>query len=189
MEMEYSTTHQMGDYPKSIIVLILGFFPFLGIVLSIAAICVSYSAYALDGYSLTYSLILFAYIMLVSIICFFFGWCFISRGLAKYRFTDIGLTAKFPLKKEIIIPWESFQQVCVCYAAYTTRGVRRANTVICCVKKGETKNGLGRWKTDNPFRYRSVICIEYREALLNGLVEKYCGTVVDLRNMPEYRLI
>lgn len=188
MDKEYSTTHQMGDYPKSIIVLILAFFPLLGIFLSISAICVSYSIYTFDGYPLIYSIVLFTCLMLISAICSFVGWAFISRGLAKYRFTDIGLIAKFPLRKEVIIPWESFQQVCVCYAAYTTMGKPRANTVICCVKRGETKSGIGRWKTDNPFRYRSVICIDYSEALFNGLVDKYPGTVVDLRNSPEYRL-
>ena len=187
MNKEYSTTHQMGDYPKSIIVLLLSFFPLLGIFLSISAVCVSYSTYTLDGH-LMCSLVLFAYMMLVSAICFSVGWVFISRGMAKYRFADIGLIAKFPLRKELIIPWGSFQQVCVCFAAYTTRGKPRANTVICCVKQGETKSGVGRWKTDNPFRYRSVICIDYSEALFNGLVDKYPGTVVDLRNTPEYRL-
>lgn len=187
MDKEYSTSHQMGNLPKSIIVLLLAFFPLLGLFFSIVAIYTSYSDY-INGYPLKSSIVWFTYIMLFSAFFYFVGWTFISSGLAKYRFTDIGLIAKYPLRKEVIIPWESFQQVCVCYAAYTTRGKPRASTVICCVKQGETKNGMRRWKTDNPFRYRSVICIVYSEALFNGLVDKYPGTVVDLRNMPEYRL-
>ena len=188
MNKEYSTTHQMGNYPKGIIVLMLACFPFLGIMLSFLAIYVLYSSYVLDGYSMASSLGIFAFVMLPSVFCYLLGWAYISAGLAQYKFTDSGLIATFPLRKDELIPWESFQQVCVCYAAYTTRGERRANTVICCVKKGETRNWLGRWKTDNPFRYRSVICIDYREALHNGLIEKYPGTVVDLRNTPQYRL-
>lgn len=188
MNKEYSTSHQMGNFPKGIIILMLGFFPFLGSILFFLSIYVLYSSYILDGYPLGYSCASFAFVMLVSIFCHLIGWAFISRGLAKYRFADNGLIAIFPLRRDEIIPWECFQQICVCYAAYTTRGERRANTVICCIKKGETRNGLGRWKTDNPFRYRSVICIEYNDALLNGLIEKCPDTVVDLRNTPEYRL-
>lgn len=188
MHKEYSTSHQMGNYPDIIIFAILSFFPFLGIFLSFSAVYVSYLTYVEDGYVLSYSIIVFMCIMPTSLVAYWIGWVFISRGLAKYKFTDAGLVAKFPLRKEELILWDEFQQVCVCYAAYTTRGERRANTALFCIKKGEVRNGHGRWKTDNPFRYRTVICIDYSESLYNGLADKYPGNVADLRDTPEYRL-
>ena len=67
----------------------------------------------------------------------------IDKALAKYRFEKEGLVVKYPFKKEELILWNEFQQVCVCYAAYTTRGTPRASSVICCVKKGEKNNIYG----------------------------------------------
>lgn len=188
MEKEYSTSHQMGNLPNFFIVLILSFFPLLGVFLFLVAIYVPYNSYVFEGETIAFSIRLFIFTMLLAISAFIIGWTLIKICLARYRFEDIGLAIKYPLEKEIIVPWEDFQQICVCYAAYTTRGERRASTVICCVKKGETKTSIGRWKTDNIFRYRSVICIVYSEPLLNGITEKYPGTVVDLRDTPQYRL-
>lgn len=188
MDKKYTSSHQMGDYPKFVIAIILSFFPLLGLTLAFSAFFVAYSTYANEGYPIEYALTIFGFIMLVAGFFCYLGWILIANGLAKYTFTDVGLVAKYPMKKELVIPWEEFQQVCVCHAAYTTRGTPRANTVICCVKKGENTNGLGRWKTDNPFRYRSVICIDFQNSLLKGLIEKYPGVVVDLRDTPEYRL-
>jgi len=178
----------MGSLPPFVIALLLSYVPLVGISLTFCAIYAAYSEYVYEGSPLLYTLVCFIGIMLVAAIFYWIGWIFIAMGLAKYTFTDSGLLVKYPARKEILIPWEEFQQVCICYAAYTTKGPRRANTVICCVKKGETKNGYRRWKTDSFFRYRSVICIDFRESLLNGLKEKYPGTVVDLRDTPEYRL-
>lgn len=178
----------MGQLHPFVVTLLLAIFPIIGIFITICAVYAAYSEYVYTGSSILYIIVCFLGMSLVAAICFWIGWLFIASGLAKYTFDDSGLLVKYPIRKEILIPWQEFQQICVCYAAYTTRGPRRANTVICCVKMGEKKNGSGRWKTDNPFRYRSVICIDFRESLLKGLEEKYPGTVVDLRNTPAYRL-
>ena len=85
-------------------------------------------------------------------------------------------------------PWQEFQQVCVCYAAYTTRGKKKANTVICCVKQGEKKNLHGRWKTDNPFHHRSVICIDYSPEYHADITRMCPYAVEDLRSTRAYRL-
>lgn len=187
-EKQYFSSHQMGSYPPIIIGAILGFFPILGFALAAGAIWVSCYSYIYEGTSLYSALQVLLFTMPGA--CFFciIGWMFISEGLAQYRFTRDGLSVKYPLQKEFTIPWDTFQQVCVCYAAYTTRGPRRANTILCCVKKGQKKNIYGRWKTDNIFYYRSVICIDYRESLLRGLQDVYPGTVEDLRNTLAYRL-
>ena len=188
MEKEYYSNTQMGNYPKYVVFLLFSFFPLLGILLACAAVYASFVSIVIDGSPLELGIALFVYTM--SVACFFFvlGWALLSTGLAKYRFKSDGLYAKYPARPEIKIPWDEFQQICICFAAYTTRGVPRANTVICCVKNGEKHNGRGRWKTDNPFRYRSVICIDYKPALVEGLKEKCPYTVVDLRNTPAYKL-
>lgn len=125
------------------------------------------------------------------IIAFFFilyGWATISRGLARYRFETNGLLVKYPLRPWCLIPWDKFQQVCIIYAAYTTRGERRANTAICCVKNGEKKAGNGRWKADNPFRFSSVISIAYTPELHEGIKDKCPYEVCDLRETQAYKL-
>lgn len=186
MEKEYQSRHQMGPYPKVVIYAILGFFPLLGIILTVAAIYVSYISFVFDGYTLLGALLVFAYIMLVACICYIVGWVCISNGLAQYRFAKSGLLVKYPLRSEHLIPWSEFQEICVCHAAikYGVGG----NSIICCVRKGEHKNWWGRWKTDNFFRYKTVMCIDYRPSLLEGLREMCPYPVEDLRDSPEYRL-
>lgn len=117
-----------------------------------------------------------------------FGLFSASMGCATYRFEEDGIYAKYPLQAPQVIPWDAFQQVCVCYGGYTTRGERKASTYICCVKKGEKPNVYGRWKTDNVFRHRRVITITYTPELHEGIKERCPYEVVDLRNTLNYRL-
>lgn len=184
----YCSTHQMGKYPKVVIIAILSAFPTLGVALIVCSIFASYSTIVYDGYPASIGFMLFASVGGTGCALFVIGWQFIMAGMTKYRFTKEGIYAKYPLKPEQLLYWDSFQQVCVCYAAYTTRGRQKANTVICCVKHGERKNFYGRWKTDNPFRYSSVICIDYSPALLNGIKDMCPYEVIDLRETPVYKL-
>lgn len=189
MEKQYSTSHQMGNLPNFFIVLLLSIFPLLGVFLFFFAFYVPYYDCVFEGGTIAaFEIGTFIFNILLAISAFMIGWTLIKICLARYRFEDIGLAIKYPLEKEIIVPWEDFQQICVCYDAYTPNVPRRTSTAICCVKKGETKNSVRRWKTDNIFRYRTLICIDYSEPLLNGITEKYPGTVVDLRDPPQYRL-
>lgn len=177
---KYETSHQMGSYPKIVIFLLLSVFPICGIVLLMLGI---YTVIVDDGYLLWPMLLWFSVVVCISGGFLSLGWAFISSGLARYCFEKEGLIAEYPLRKPILIPWEDFQQVCILNTAFTTVGERRANTVICCVKKGEKKNGYGRWKTDNPFRYRSVICIDYQPELYEGLIERCPYEVIDIREL------
>lgn len=184
----YETLHQMGCYSKFVIFLLLGFFPFLGIGLIVLGIYTSYVSIVDDGYPV---LVIFVFLLLVIGVSVFFlmlGWAFISAGLASYHFAANGLQVKYPLRVQQLIPWDEFQQVCIVYSAFTTRGRQRANVVICCVKKGEIKNIHGRWKTDNPFRYRSVISIAYTPELHQGIKDRYPYEVFDLRETQPYKL-
>ena len=120
----------------------------------------------------------------------YMGWCFMAAALARFRFLPEGLAATYPLHQEILIPWEEFQQVCVCYVgyphqdAYTGSEIRPG--VICCVKKGEKKDIFGRWK-ENPFRYRSVIYLIHKPEYLAALRQVCPYPVPDLRGLGNYR--
>ena len=114
----------------------------------------------------------------------------ISDLSACYQFHKNGLYVKYPFVNWQCIPWNSFQQICICYTAYSTRGPLRAKTVLCCVKKGEKKNLYGRWKTENPFHQRGVITfggLEIKPDLVLK-VQLYCSARIDdLRGYGNYR--
>lgn len=184
---KYISLSQMGPYPKSIVVFLLSFFPLLGFGIGISAFYLSWICLA-EGSNVALVLALFVIQMSIAAFCVVLGWTFICAGLAQYRFETDGLYVKYPLKEEFLIPWHDFQQVCICRAAYTTRVEHKANDVICCVKHGEKYNWKGRWKTDNPFKYRSVICIAYTSSLAEGITEKCPYNIPDLRNTLQYRL-
>lgn len=184
----YETKHQMGEHSKPVIILLLCMLPLIGAMLVSCAFYAAYAVIALDGYPLSIGLSLFVIVAAVGFTLIHIGWKFITAGLAKYRFAPNGIYAKYPLKPEVFYPWSVFQQVCVCYSAYTTRGPQKANTIICCIKHGEKKNLYGRWKTENPFRYRTVICVNFSLDLLYGVKEMCPFEVIDLRNTPAYKI-
>lgn len=184
----YETKHQMGEYSKPVIILVLCILPLMGTILVFCAFYASYTVIAHDGYPLGIGFFLLVIIGAVGFALILIGWKFIIVGLARYRFAPNGIYVKYPLKPEVIYPWSVFQQVCVCYSAYTTRGPRKANTIICCIKHGEKKNQYGRWKTENPFRYRTVICVNFSLDLLYGIKEMCPFEVIDLRGTRAYKL-
>lgn len=195
---KYFSSSQMGPYPKWFIALLLSFIPVFGLGIGILAFYVLWLARAEvwflrlhgipEGSFVLVGFLSFCFLIFLAIFFILLGWTLISAGLAQYRFETEGLYVKYPLRNEFLIPWDAFQQVCICRAEYTTRGPRKANDVICCVKHGEKTNLLGRWKTDNPFKYRSVICIAYTPYLAEGIAEKCPYDVPDLRETRTYRL-
>jgi len=185
---KYFSSTQTGSYPKWFVALLLSVCPVLGLGLAITAFYVSWLSLAEGESSIEFVIFFFVFTLIVAVFFLILGWVLISAGLAQYRFETDGLYVKYPLRNEFLVPWDAFQQVCICRAAYTTRGHRKANDCICCVKHGEKTNLLGRWKTDNPFKYRSVICIDYTPYLAEGIAEKCPYDVPDLRETRTYRL-
>ena len=119
--------------------------------------------------------------------CLYLGWCILARALARFRFLEEGLAVTFPLREEILIPWDAFQQVCVCYPGCPTRGFFSPGPgYLCCVKKGEKKNIYGRWK-DSDFHYRTVLMIGYRPEYLAAIRQVCPFRVPDLRGIGNYR--
>ncbi len=172
----------MGKCPPIVIFLILATFPIVGIALLALDVWLFFAMLGL-GESLGFVILWFVFIAGIAIFCLCVGAAFISRGLVRYKICSEGLWAKYPIEKLKLIPWEKFQEVCVCYAARTTRGEPRAHKVICCIMKGEKKNGYVRWKTDNPFMHRRVITMDYSTELYEAIKETCPHEIVDLR-MP-----
>ncbi len=130
----------------------------------------------------------FVEFMGIGILILIYAWEYMSVSFAKYEFNTDGVIVKYPMRAKKNISWDKFQQVCICYAGYTTRGERRAHSVICCVKKGEKPNMLGRWKIGYLFHYQSIIYMEYTYQLYEEIKEKCPYEVVDLRKTRTYRL-
>lgn len=184
----YETTHQMGNIPSMVIILLLAFFPVLGVLMIGTAVYVFYISVAVDGYSVGLVFTCIFPVIVLGLICILLGWAFIQGGLSKFRFQADGIYVIRPLSHNRLIPWDQFQEICVCYGAFTTRGTPNAAVVICCVKHGETKNAAGRWKTDNPFRYNSVISILYSQEAHAKIKDVCPFEVIDLRNTTAYKL-
>lgn len=184
----YETTHQMGDIPCIAIILLLAFFPFLGVLIIGIAVYVFYVSVTEDGYSVVLVFTCLSPIVIIGLNCIFLGWAFIQSGLSKFRFQADGIYVIRPLSRNHLIPWNQFREICVCYGTFTTRGSSAAVTVICCVKHGEEKNASGHWKTDNPFRYNSVITILYSQEAYERIKDMCPFAVVDLRNTTADKL-
>jgi len=165
--------------------LALSIFPLLGIA---SLVFVVYALYVLIAARVPfYWFLAFSYMFITPFLLLHIGWYFIETILAQYRFQDNGLYVKYPLSKGRLIPWNAFQEVCICYGGLNSRP-HNAAPVICCVKKGERRNGYGRWKTNHIFHYKHVITIPYSPELHEGIKEKCPYKVVDLRNTLNYRL-
>lgn len=122
----------------------------------------------------------------ISYASFTYAWALFSCDNAQYTIHIDGIRVKFPFRKMKLYPWDEFQQVCVCYAHYTTRGPLKAMPAICCIKKGEKLDWQERWKTENPYRYRTVICVKYTPELHKEIIAKCPMEIVDLRNTRAY---
>lgn len=114
-------------------------------------------------------------------------WDMVLEYFAKYNFSQQGIRRKLPLLKERYISWDEFQQICVCYDSYVTKGERAARIIICLVKKGAIKDSAGRWKERRTGK-RMVIALGHTEELYEDIQRNCPFEVVDLRQTPAYRL-
>ena len=134
--------------------------------------------------------ILYASVMIAGAAIFVWalGRAFFLNRYCKYNFCDKGIWIKAPFKASKQISWEEFQEICICYSSYTTKGESAAHIVICFVKKGERKDFYGRWKADSIFHCRSVITLGYTDELYNVIKINCPYEIVDLRGNPQYML-
>ena len=186
MNKVYKTGHQMGQIPSIVIFFLLSFFPIVGMAVLGLGIWVCFGSIK-QGLSIEFVILSSIYIVSVGIFLLIVGWMMISAGLVKYKISFDGVYAKYPLTKLKLFKWDEFQEVSMCYAARTTRGEPRAIKVLCFVKKGERKNIYGRWKTDNIFKHRRVITINYSDELYE-FVKSVCPyRVLDIRKTWEIK--
>lgn len=181
----YESTHQYGRMPKWIVLALLSVFLLTAVLVLVSTTMALVYAIAAETFGIGSLLTTLLY-MLVAALILRAGWALCCRGFARYRFEMDGLLVKYPLQKAVLIPWSSFQQVCVCDGSSVPKGMKTA-AVLCCVRHGEKKNLYDRWKTDSIFRYRSVICMDYTPELHRGLQERCPLPVVDLRDTAAYR--
>lgn len=109
-----------------------------------------------------------------------------KTGMAAFRFSKEGVSVKYPLEKQQFIPWEDFQQVCICYYSRATE--MNGFSIICFVKKGEKTNVFGRWKTASSLRWRNILCLDYTPALLAEVAENCPYQIPDLRGTGNYSM-
>ena len=172
---------QLKGYPKVVVVIMLAFFPMIGVgLLGIGIIFVILAKR--DGIELLSIKWLLLPILGGGIVTIIFGLECISACLAKYRISRGGLETKYPMGAWKLIPWEEFQEVSICYSNQRALSEKRAHRLLCFIKKGERRNICGGWKINNIFRHRSVISIVYSEELYTILKETYPLEIMDLTN-------
>ena len=106
--------------------------------------------------------------------------------MAVYKFKPEGLVAIFPIKKEILIPWDDFEEICVCHV-WGGNTNDNPQPVICFARKGEKRNAALRWKTGNPFKCYRVFTIPYTVEYYEGLKERCPYDIPDLRDKLRYK--
>ena len=59
------------------------------------------------------------------------------QGNVKFEFKEDGILVTYPLKKQELVAWDEFQQICICYTGYNNNAneAARAISVICFAKK------------------------------------------------------
>ena len=111
-------------------------------------------------------------------------WGTICMMAAHVCFEAEGLWVHWPLRKPVMLPWTSFQQICICPGYVFKKDIPSVG--LCFVRHGEKKNVYDRWKV-LPTHYRTVIYIEYTPELHEGLKERCPTEIIDLRNRGGYR--
>lgn len=187
MDEKYEIPGPLVFLPTIALIPFLGFIPVTGLWLVVYAFLDLVKMATSVPFSLFFTIWRFSYFFLHGAVLLSIGLACISEGLANYQFCDDGLRVKYPLSKWELTPWEEFQQICICYTSYTTRGPSRAHTIVCFVKQGEKKNLYGRWKSDNPLHHRKVIDFDLEPDILLKLQLKCTAPIADLRGYGNYR--
>ena len=110
----------------------------------------------------------------------------LQTALAEFEFTKEGVQVRYPLERTHFYSWDAFRQICVCY--YSRASDMNGYPMICLVRKGETHDRFGRWKTGSVFHYRRLLCLDYSEDQLRE-IQKFCPYgIPDLRGKGHYRI-
>ena len=71
----YETAHQMGSYSPIVILLLLGFFPIVGISLIALGIFTAYVSVVHDGYPFFVAFVFLFFVMVIAAFFLILGWC------------------------------------------------------------------------------------------------------------------
>lgn len=109
----------------------------------------------------------------------------LERMYTRASVSEEGVTLMRPLRRERLILWDEFQQVCICYSS-SVPGRNDGVSVLCFVRHGEKRNLYDRWRTDNPWHSRRLIVADHT-AEIEQIVRAVCPMeVVDLRGSIAY---
>lgn len=186
------TVYRKFDFKASFLgalLIFLFYFVWAAVTIFICVVAVSIIIQTIQGQAL-FVKIAFAILLFggFSIFAICLLWCSFSDGFCAYLFREDGIWMKKPLHSSVVLPWDCFQEICLCRGGFTTRGERKAHDRICFVKKGEKKNLYGRWKTDNVFHYDKTINFEYTPELYEEVAAACPYPIKDLRETRPYRL-
>ncbi len=132
-------------------------------------------------------LLLLMMLLPLGISVWFAGFFFLlmHRMMSSISLSESGVCLHRPLQGSKQLPWDAFQQVCICYGSGTP-GRNDGNTVLCFVMHGEKKNLYDRWKVDNPWHDRYLIVADYSEELHTAVSACCPMQVADLRGTIAY---
>ena len=123
-DYDYDNSYYLSRNPRILNIFIFSFYPSVGIFL------IGISTSFLIDNPFDRPLFLISCILLGTFLLQV-GYATIAATYAKYKFTPEGVIGKFPLQAPILVRWDEFQQVCVCYTAYHTQGERTAGSILC----------------------------------------------------------
>ncbi|MBO5222448.1 MAG: hypothetical protein J6C26_09045 [Clostridia bacterium] len=118
-------------------------------------------------------------LLALAILFSYFGYAFVSLVFTQYEFLPEGLLKKNPLKKPVLISWNSFQEICV---EKFNSGRLSSSTTICFATHKAKKNTFGLWSS-NPFS-NNVEEVAYTDELYQGLQERCPYEIIDYRKSP-----
>ena len=117
-------------------------------------------------------------------------WMEVQVGARECKIAQEGICVKYLLSNEKLLPWEQFQQICVCFEPVKRRYIPPRFTdqeIICFVLRKAKKDSWGFWNIYSKKYFREILFIAYSEESLKELQE-YCPMqIVDLRTDNVYQ--
>lgn len=132
----------------------------------------------------------FALVFLLSLYLFAMAWTGLLIETRTCKITKSGISVKYLLSNEKLIPWEQFHQVCHCYEPIKKWFIPPKFTdreIICFVLKKAKKNYWGYWNVFSIRYFRKILFVRYSEEVMKELQGNCPLDILDLRNEKIYQ--
>jgi hypothetical protein len=117
-------------------------------------------------------------------------WMEVQVGARECKIAQEGICVKYPLSNEKLLPWEQFQQICVCFEPVKRRYIPPRFTdqeIICFVLRKAKKDSWGFWNIYSKRYFRTILFIRYSEEVMKALKEHCPTSIIDLRQEQIYQ--